>query len=180
MKKNVVIISASPRKHGNSDLLCDQVLKGAKEAGHKAEKITLRGKKINYCLACDHCKKNGGTCIQKDDAAVVLEKMIAADVLVLATPVYFYTMNAQMKALIDRTYAKYPDMGTKDVYIILAAADSNKEAMERTIEGFRGFTSCYSGLTEKGIIYGTGAWNIGDIKGSKAMDEAYEMGKCIK
>jgi len=85
-----------------------------------------------------------------------------------------------MKALIDRTYAKYPDMGTKDVYIILAAADSNKEAMERTIEGFRGFTSCYSGLTEKGIIYGTGAWNIGDIKGSKAMDEAYEMGKCIK
>lgn len=177
MKKNVVIISASPRKQGNSDLLCDQFLKGAQEAGHKAEKITLRDKKINYCLACDHCKKNGGTCIQKDDAAAVIAKMIAADVLVLATPVYFYTMNAQMKALIDRTYAKYPDLGTKDVYILLAAADAAKDAMERTIEGFRGFISCYSGFTEKGIIYGTGAWNIGDIKKSPAMKEAFERGK---
>jgi multimeric flavodoxin WrbA len=175
--KNVLIISASPRKGGNSDLLCDQFLNGAQDAGHKAEKITLRERKINYCLACDGCKKNGGTCIQKDGAAEVLEKMIAADVLVLATPVYFYTMNAQMKALIDRTYAKYPNLGTKDVYIIVAAADSSKEAMERTIEGFRGFTSCYSGLAERGIVYGTGAWNIGDIRGSRAMDEAYAMGK---
>jgi multimeric flavodoxin WrbA len=177
MKKNVLIISASPRKGGNSDLLCDRFLEGAKKSGHHAEKIFLRDKKINFCFACDACKKNGGTCAQKDDAAGVLEKMIAADVLVLATPVYFYTMNAQMKALIDRTYAKYPGLGTKDVYIILAAADGSKEAMERTIEGFRGFTSCYSGLTEKGIIYGTGAWNIGDIKASNAMDEAYAMGK---
>jgi len=177
MKKNVVIISASPRKQGNSDLLCDQVLRGAKEAGHKAEKITLRDRKINFCLACDTCKKNGGTCIQKDDMAGILEKMIAADVLVLATPVYFYTMNAQMKALIDRTYAKYPALGTKEVYIIVAAADAAKEAMGRTIEGFRGFISCYSGFTEKGIVYGTGAWNIGDIKTSRAMDEAYELGK---
>lgn len=175
--KNVLIISASPRRHGNSDLLCDRFLAGAQDAGHTAEKIFLRDKKINCCLACDACKKNGGTCAQKDDAAAVLEKMIAADVLVLATPVYFYTMNAQMKALIDRTYAKYPGLGTKDVYIILAAADSSKEAMERTIEGFRGFTSCYSGMTEKGIVYGTGAWNIGDIKANSAMDEAYALGK---
>lgn len=179
MKKKVLIISASPRKHGNSDLLCDRFLSGAQDVGHHAEKIFLRDKKINYCLACDACKKNGGTCIQKDDAGAVLEKMVAADVLVLATPVYFYTMNAQMKALIDRTYAKYPGLGTKDVYIIIAAADSSKEAMERTIEGFRGFTSCYSGLTEKGIVYGTGAWNIGDIKGSTAMDEAYDLGKNV-
>lgn len=179
MKKNVVIISASPRKQGNSDLLCDQFLKGAQDAGHEAEKITLRDKKINYCLACDTCKKNGGTCIQNDDMAAVLDKIIAADVLVLATPVYFYTMNAQMKALIDRTYAKYPGLGTKDVYIILAAADASKAAMERTIEGFRGFFTCYSDMTEKGIIYGTGAWNIGDIKGSGAIDEAYRMGMSV-
>jgi len=179
MKKNVLIISASPRKHGNSDLLCDQFLAGAQEAGHQAEKIFLRDRKINYCLACDACKKNGGICAQKDDMAGILDKIIAADVLVLATPVYFYTMNAQMKTLIDRTVAKYPSLGTKDVYIIIAAADSSKEAMERTIEGFRGFFACYSGMTEKGIIYGTGAWQAGDIKGSSAMDEAYAMGKNV-
>ena len=179
MSKNVVIISGSPRKHGNSDLLCDQFLKGAKEAGNQAEKIFLRDKTINFCLACDGCKKNGGTCVHDDDMAEILDKMTAADVLVLATPVYFYTMDAQMKAVIDRTYAVYPGLGTKDVYFIVTAADTNKKSLERTIVGFRGFTSCYSGLTEKGIIYGTGAWKIGEIKGSTAMDEAYAMGKGV-
>lgn len=176
MKKNVLIISASPRKRGNSDTLCDRFMAGAQDAGHNAGKIFLREKKINYCLACNACKKNGGTCVQKDDMAGILEKIIAADVLVLATPVYFYTMNAQMKTLIDRTVAKYPSLGTKDVYVIIAAADSSKEAMERTIEGFRGFFDCYADLTEKGIVYGTGADNPGDIKGFPAMDEAYAMG----
>jgi Multimeric flavodoxin WrbA len=179
MKKNVIIISASPRRHGNSDLLCDRFMDGAKEAGQRAEKIFLRDKTINYCLACDSCKKNGGTCVRDDDMAGILDKIIAADVLVLATPVYFYTMDAQMKTVIDRTYAKYPGLGTKDVYFIVTAADTNKNALERTIEEFRGFTSCYSGFTEKGIIYGTGVWKIGDIKGSTAMDEAYAMGKGV-
>ena len=179
MSKNVLIFSASPRKHGNSDLLCDRFMAGAKAVGHNAEKIFLRDKKINYCLACDGCRKNGGACVQEDDMAGILDKIIAADVLVMATPVYFYTMDAQMKTLIDRTYAKFPEISNKDMYFIVTAADTNRESLERTIEGFRGFTSCYSGLEEKGIIYGTGAWNIGDIKGSKAMDEAYGMGKSI-
>ncbi len=179
MKKNVLIISASPRKQGNSDQLCDRFLAGARDAGHEAEKIFLRDMKIHYCLACDGCKRNGGSCVQKDDMAGILDKIVAANVLVMATPVYFYTMNAQMKALIDRTYARFTDISNKDMYIIVTAADPEKKAMERTIEGFRGFTSCYSGLEEKGIIYGTGAWNIGDIKGSGAMDEAYRMGKSV-
>jgi multimeric flavodoxin WrbA len=176
MSKQVVIISASPRKHGNSDLLCDRFLEGARYAGHHAEKIFLRDKKINFCLGCMACKSNGGKCVQNDDIAGILETMIAADVLVLATPVYFYTMNAQMKTLIDRTCAIFPDIGSKDIYFITTAADTSREALERTIDGFRGFTSCYEGLHEKGIIYGTGADNIGDIKGSEAMNEAYEMG----
>lgn len=179
MSKNVLIISASPRRHGNSDLLCDRFLEGARDAGHHAEKIFLRDKKINFCFGCMVCQSNGGKCIQKDDMAGILERMVAADVIVMATPVYFYTMNAQMKTLIDRTHPKYPDFGTKDIYFIVAAADTRKEAMERTIESFRGFTSCFPGLAEKGIIYGTGARNIGEIKGQKAMDEAYAMGKTL-
>jgi len=174
-----LILSASPRKQGNSDLLCDRFMEGAREAGHQAEKIFLGDKKINYCLACDGCKRNGGECVQKDDMAEILKKFLAADVIVMATPVYFYTMNAQMKTLIDRTVAKFSEIRNKDMYFIVTAADTNKESLERTIEGFRGFTSCYSGLNEKGIVYGTGAWNIGDIKVSKAMDQAYEMGKSV-
>ena len=179
MSRNVLILSASPRKQGNSDLLCDRFMEGAREAGHQAEKIFLGDKKINYCLACDGCKRNGGECVQKDDMAEILKKFLAADVIVMATPVYFYTMNAQMKTLIDRTVAKFSEIRNKDMYFIVTAADTNKESLERTIEGFRGFTSCYSGLNEKGIVYGTGAWNIGDIKVSKAMDQAYEMGKSV-
>ena len=179
MAKKVLVLSASPREGGNSDLLCDQFMVGAQEAGNQVEKIFLKSKKINYCFACGACQGNGGTCVQKDDMAEVLEKMIAADVIVMATPVYFYTMNGQMKTLIDRTYSRYTKISNKEMYFIVTAADSRKQAMERTLEGFRGFTSCLHGAREKGIIYGTGAWNKGDIKGSRAMSQAYEMGKKV-
>ncbi len=179
MSRKVLVLSASPRKGGNSDLLCDQFLRGAKEAGHEAEKIFLRDKKINHCVACGACQGNGGTCVQKDDMAEVLDKMMAADVVVMATPVYFYTMNGQMKTLIDRTYARYTKISGKEMFFIMAAATGSKQALERTLEGFRGFTSCLNGAKEKGVIYGTGAWSKGDIKGSKTMNQAYEMGKNV-
>ena len=177
MARKVLILSASPRKGGNSDLLCDQFLHGAREAGHQVEKIFLRDKKINHCIACGACQENGGQCSQQDDMAGILEKMIRADVIVMATPVYFYTMNGQMKTLIDRTYARYTEISDKQLYFIMTAAVSRKALLERTLEGFRGFTSCLPGAKEKGVIYGTGAWNIGDIKGSAAMTQAHEMGK---
>jgi multimeric flavodoxin WrbA len=179
MGKRIIVISSSPRKGGNSDLLCDQVVKGAEEAGHQTEKISLRDKRINYCTGCGTCisKKNG--CSQKDDMTEILEKMIAADVIVMATPVYFYTMCGQIKTLIDRTYARYTEISDKDFYFIVTAADNNKNAMKRTIEEFRGFTYCLDGAEEKGIIYGTGAWNKGDINRSNAVNLAYNLGKGI-
>lgn len=107
----------------------------------------------------------------------ILDKMIHADVIVMATPVYFYNMSGQMKTLIDRTYARYTEISNKEMYFIMTAAVGSKALLERTLEGFRGFTSCLSGAKEKGVIYGTGAWDVGDIKGSPAMTQAYEMGK---
>jgi multimeric flavodoxin WrbA len=111
--------------------------------------------------------------------AEVLDKMVRADVIVMATPVYFYTMCGQMKTLIDRTCARYTEISNKQFYFIVTAADNSVPAMERTIEEFRGFTYCLDAPEEKGIIYGTGAWNKGEIKGMPAMEEAYEMGKAI-
>jgi multimeric flavodoxin WrbA len=153
-------------------------MSGSKEAGHEVEKIFLRNRKINYCTGCGLCFSKG-TCSQKDDMAEVLEKMVSADVVVMATPVYFYAMDGQMKTLIDRTCPRYTEISSKDFYFIVTAADNNKSAMERTLEGFRGFTSCLTGAKEKGVVYGTGAWNIGDIKGKPAMKEAYIMGGAI-
>lgn len=178
MNKNVLILSASPRKEGNSDLLCDQFMLGAKEAGNRVEKIFLQDKTIGYCTGCGSCYVFH-KCVQTDDMADILEKMLAADVIVMATPVYFYTMNAQMKTLIDRTVPRYQEITDKEFYFIVAAADSNKDAMERTIDGFRGFLECLNGAQEKGIIYGVGAWHKGDIVGSTAMKQAYEVGRKV-
>ena len=179
MNKYVLVLLSSPRRGGNSDLLCDRFIKGAKQAGHHTEKIFLKDKKINYCTGCGTCFNEGKRCPQKDDMTEILEKMISADVIVMATPVYFYTMNAQMKTLIDRTCARYTEISNKEFYFIVTAADNSNQAMERTLEGFRAFTSCLSGAKEEGIIYGTGAWNMGDIKGSDAMKRAFEIGETV-
>lgn len=179
MSKNVLIISASPRKGGNSDTLCDQFMKGASEAGHKVEKLRLAELEIDYCSACYACKKVG-YCIKQDDMVQVIEKMRAADVIVLATPVYFFTMNAQMKTMIDRTLSgtQKPGLENKDFYLIATAADG-KAAMERTIDGLRGYLDCLPGAKEKGVVYGAGAWQLGDILKNPAMEEAYQMGLYI-
>ena len=176
MSKKIVIISSSPRKGGNSDLLSDQFMTGAQQAGHSVEKVFLKDQHINYCTGCGTCYNKSKACPQKDDMPKILEQMIAADVIVMATPVYFYTMAAQMKTLIDRTCSCYTEISNKEFYFIVAAADESQVAMERTIEGFRGFTYCLENPIEKGIIYGTGAWQIGDINDKPAMKEAFELG----
>lgn len=177
MSKNILVLSGSFRKKGNSDLLCDEFIRGAEESGHQVEKIYINDKQINFCRGCGVCNTTH-KCIQKDDMAEILDKMIKADVIVMATPVYFYTMNGQMKTLIDRTVPRYTEISNKDFYFIVAAADDSRANMQKTIESFRGFTTdCLDGAKEKGIIYGTGTWKIGDIKGSPAMSEAYRMGK---
>lgn len=179
MSKKVLVISASPRKGGNSDTLCDELIRGAQAANHETEKIFLRGEKIGYCTGCGICN-NTHKCVQKDDMAAVLDKMVNADVIVMASPVYFYSMDAQMKTLIDRTVPRYTEISNKDFYFIVTAADTDRAMLTRTIEGFRGFTEdCLPNANEKGIIYGTGAWQIGEIKNSPAMKQAYEMGKQI-
>ncbi len=179
MSKNVLILSASPRKGGNSDTLCDQFRKGAEEAGNRVDKIRLAELSIDYCSACYVCKKLGH-CVKQDDMEQIIAKIRNADVIVLATPVYFYTMCAQMKTMIDRTLggAQMPGLENKEFYLIATAADG-KAAMERTIDGLRSYLECLPGAKEAGVIYGAGAWQLGDIQRNPAMQEAYQMGKSI-
>ena len=179
MGKKVVIFSSSPRKGGNSDRLCDEFMRGAQEAGNEVSKVRLADKHINYCTGCSVCSIYGKPCPQKDDAAELVQQMIDADVIVMATPVYFYTMSAQMKTLIDRTCARYLEIRDKEFYFIIAAAEEDKAAMERTIDGFRGFLDCLEGAAECGVVYGVGAWKVGEIENTPAPREAYEMGKGI-
>lgn len=180
MSKKVLVISASPRKGGNSDILCDEFIRGAKDAGNDTEKIFLKDKKINYCTGCGFCNTNNYTaCSQKDDMDGILDKMVEADVIVMATPVYFYTMNGQMKTFIDRCCARYTHITDKDFYFIATAADDRQAALEKTFDGFRGFTDCLDNVREAGLIYGAGVWQKGEVKNTDALKEAYEKGRCV-
>ena len=176
--KKVFILSGSPRKNGNSDILCDEFARGAAEAGNHVEKIRVAEKNIGFCRACYACRGTG-VCAIKDDMAEVLRKMIDADVLVLASPVYFYSIDAQLKALIDRTVARWLEVKNKEFYYIVTAADSGKEAAETTLACFRGYADCVDGAIEKGVIYGMGVYEKGKVKDTAAMKEAYEMGRNV-
>ena len=178
MNKKVLILSGSPRKGGNSDILCDEFMRGATQSGNTVEKIRVAEKKIGYCTGCYACRDTG-VCAIKDDMAEVMQKIIDADVLVLASPVYFYSIDAQLKALIDRTVCRWTEVKNKEFYYIMTAADSGKESMETTLSCFRGYADCVEGAKEMGVVYGTGVYEKGEIKDKKAMNEAYEMGKSV-
>jgi len=108
MAMQIVAFSATPRKSGNSDILADHILAGAKEAGASVEKVRLQGLTIRPCTACEACQKQLETpCVQDDDMAGLLEKTRRADGIVVASPIYFFSVNAQMKAYLDRLYAVF-------------------------------------------------------------------------
>ena len=176
----VLIISGSPRKGGNSDLLCDEFARGASEAGNNVTKISLADKKVGYCRACYYCRDHGGECAVKDDMGEILNKMLISDVIVLASPVYFYSVDAQMKAVIDRTVARWLEIKNKQFYYIMTSAEDSEDVMNCTLECFRGLAACLDGSVEKGVIYGKGVYEKGEIKAKSAMREAYMAGLNIK
>lgn len=179
MGKKVLILSGSPRQGGNSDLLCDEFLRGAQEAGHAVEKIRVASKNIAPCSACYYCRSHAGECVHKDDMAELLQKIIDADVLVLASPVYFYSICAQLKAVIDRTVARWTEVENKEFYYIATMAEGTPAAAKRTIDCFRGYADCVAGAVEKGVLIGSGVYERGAIKGTKFMQQAYDMGKNV-
>ena len=174
----VLAISSSPRRGGNSDMLCDAFLRGASENGHEVRKIRLAEKEIRPCAACYGCAESR-RCVRKDDMAEVLDALQAADVIALASPVYFYSVCAQMKAMIDRCLAGYQDIKNKTFYLIVTAADPQHSAANETLADFRGFLRCLPGAEEAGVILGTGTWDKGDVYRHPALKQAYEMGKEI-
>lgn len=174
--KKVLILSGSPRKGGNSDILCSEFARGAAEAGNRVETVRVAEKKIGYCRACYYCRDHEGTCVLKDDMAELLQKMIDADVLVLASPVYFYSIDAQLKAVIDRTLARWTEVKNKEFYYIVTCADGERASAETTLACMRGYADCVSGAAEKGVIYGTGVYEKGEVMTSPAVKTAYETG----
>ena len=179
MMKKVLILEGSPRRNGNSAILSDELARGAEEAGCSVEKVKIAGKKIAGCLGCNGCFRNGGICVQKDDMAEIREKMLAADVIVLDSPIYFYSMTAQMKAVIDRSYAFFQQLEGKTFYFLITCGAPDEAFTETMLASLRGFTCCIPNVKEGGYVLGTSAMEAGEIRSTAAMTEAYQLGRGI-
>ena len=178
--KKVLIISTSLRKDSNSDYLAKAFQDGAIAAGHSAELVTLRGKTIQYCKGCLACQQIGH-CVIKDDSTEIVEKMKDADVIVWATPVYYYSMSGQMKTLIDRANCLYSaDYKFRDVYGLITATEEEDYTPQGTIQGIQGWVDCFEKATLKNCLFAGGVTDQGEIlKFKDYLDKAYKMGQGV-
>lgn len=179
MSKKVLVISSSLRKNSNSEMLADEFMRGAKEAGHQAEKVSLRDKTIGFCKGCLACQKTGH-CVIKDDAAEIAQKMLTADVIAFATPIYYYEMSGQMKTMLDRANPLFTsDYAFRDIYLLTTAADCEEDAMYGALKGLEGWIACFEKAKLAGSVFVGRADAPGEAKEHLALEKAYQMGQNI-
>ena len=179
MSKKVLVISTSPRKGGNSDTLAEEFARGAREAGNDVEKITLYDKTIGFCKGCLACQRTK-RCVIRDDADTIARKMMTADVIVFATPVYYYGMCGQMKTMLDRANPLFPaDCAFRDIYLLAAAAEEDEHTVDGTVTGLMGWIDCFEKARLAGTVFAGGVTAVGEIQGHPALEKAYQMGKNV-
>ena len=179
MSKKVLVLSTSPRKGGNSDTLAAEFVRGAQNAGHHVEKITLYDKTIAFCKGCLTCQRTQ-RCVIRDDADVITQRMLTADVIAFATPIYYYGMCGQMKTMLDRANPLFPsDYQFRDVYLLAAAAEENEHTVDGTVTGLQGWIDCFEKAHLAGTVFAGGVTSVGEIQGHPALQQAYEMGQKV-
>lgn len=177
MKKKVLIISTSLRGGSNSEILAKECEKGAKAAGHDVQFLSLKEKEIKYCIGCLSCQRSG-SCVIKDDVADILEIVRKAEVIVFATPIYYYEMSGQMKTLLDRLNPLYAsDYAFREIYLIATAAENEDSAFDKAYNGLQGWVDCFEKATLKGIVMGGGIDDARSAaKHNDIMKKAYKLG----
>jgi multimeric flavodoxin WrbA len=182
--KKVVILMGSPRRKGNTAALAERIARGAADAGAQVDTYYLHGMKIAACGACEGCHRPGSTgCVVLDDMQRLYPELRAADAIVLASPIYWFTMSAQLKTVVDRCYALMLPDGShefKDKRIGLAFAFGGDDALDSgCVNAVRAFQDAFRfiGAEITGIVYGSGT-KEGDIRAnSQVMDDAAELGR---
>lgn len=177
--KKVLIISTSVRPGSNSETLAHEFEKGAKEAGNAVEFVSLKDKKIAFCRGCFACQKLH-KCVINDDANAIADKICESDVIVWATPIYYYEMSGQMKTMIDRANSLYSrDFKFREVYLLAVAQEDEEYTPKKAINGLQGWIDCFDGVELKGTLFAGGYNDPNEIAGSEKLREAYELGKSI-
>ncbi len=179
MSKNVLIITASLRPNSNSDALAAAFTDGAREAGNTVEMVSLKGKTINFCVGCLACQKTQ-KCVLQDDAVALAEKVKNANVLVFASPVYYYSVSGLLKTFLDRCNPLFPsNYSFRDVYFLATAADTDESAMEGPVKAVQGWVDCFEKARLSGTVFGGGVDVPGQIQGHEALEKAHEMGRQV-
>ncbi len=174
--KKVLIVSTSPRANSNSEALANAFAKGSQAAGHEAEVISLRGKTVNFCQGCFVCQEKL-RCVIRDDADSICQKALNADVLVFATPIYYYEMSGQLKTLLDRLNPLFPsDYSFRDVYLLTAAAEDEDHVPQRAVSGLEGWVECFERARLAGTVFMGGVTAAGEKPEHSALEKAYQMG----
>lgn len=175
---NIVVISGSPRKGGNTEIMAETFAKGAKESGHEVTIKTLSTLKVAPCTACGYCFTSGGVCAQKDDMSEILEVIDKADMLVFASPVYWFDISAQLKCAIDRMYAR-GKIGFHHKYVALLLNSGSPGVYDAAIAQYKA-TNSYLKWEDKGIITISGMEKKGSMNNSEKLKEVFEFGKNLK
>lgn len=181
MNKKIIILKSSPREHGNSSTLAEQVAAGARECSATVESFWLHDMNIHPCDGCDFCRETG-VCVIKDEMQPLYPKLLAADAIVLASPIYWFTYNAQLKMCIDRWYAlwnfKHDAFKGKPFGVVLTYGDSDLYT-SGGINAIHTLETMFRFLKADvaGWVYGSLS-EIGDAqKQPDLMEKAYHLGK---
>ena len=172
----VVVLSGSPRKNGNTELLVNSFVEGAK-VHNEVEVISIREYKVNPCIGCNACRNNSEKkCFQNDDMKIVFDKLSDADILVIASPVYFYGISAQLKAMIDRFHSPERNgIGINGLALLLVGADTIPNLFD-SIKSQYQLTLDYFHLKDYGMVLVGGVEEKAAIKDNEKLKEAYSLG----
>lgn len=176
----IVVLVGSVRKEGNTDLLAKSFVDGAK-IHNDVEVISVADYKVNPCIGCNSCfSRENHQCFQKDDMESIYHKLKEADIIVAASPVYFYGISAQLKAIIDRLHTPLRnEFHTKKLGMLLVGAATLPELFDAIKVQYQLILN-YFQLEDAGTVLVRGVKDIGDIKDSPALQEAYELGMSIE
>lgn len=175
---NILVVTGSPRKNCNTELMAEAFAQGARSAGNTVTVKNLSSCKVGPCVACEYCFTHDGVCVQKDDMNELLRDVDQADMLVFASPVYWFDISAQMKCFIDRLYARAVKgfHVTSAAMLLDSASDGVYGAARTQLEDICGYLK----WENKGVFTAPGMTGRDGIKATRKLDEVRHFGECLR
>lgn len=177
---NIVILQGSPNRDGSTAILVEEFARGARRAGHEVERVDVCALDVAPCRGCVACGYGARPCVQRDDMGALIEKICAADMLVLATQLYYYGMTAQLKIVIDRFCSANSAISGRrlDAALLAVAWNADDWTFDALVSHYE--TLCrYLGMTDRGQVLGYGCGTPGMTRHADAPREAFELGASL-